>query len=176
MDVDGEAACKEEPWKQLEEQLFHRWELLGVCHVKTGDRRSAYDAFVRGFPFANHDLVGLARKTPIVRLFENPALKQLGVLVDRVTYVAACELLLLPTAVSSLSWFSDDGTSMERKCIYGALIERQIASLEESKWKPGVRDVLRQLVDDGLLRCASLPRRWACGERSPGCGPAKRAT
>ncbi|KAH9930403.1 peptidase family C50-domain-containing protein [Epithele typhae] len=154
MDVDGEAACKEEHWEQLEEQLFRRWELLGVCHVKTGDRRSAYDAFVRGikaFPFANHDLVALARKTPIVRLFDSPALKQLGVLIDRVTYVAACELLLPPTAVSALSWFSDAKTSPECNCVYGALIERQIASLEESKWKPGVRDVLRQLVDDALL-------------------------
>jgi separase len=26
-------------WKQLEEQLYRRWELLGVCYVKIGDRK-----------------------------------------------------------------------------------------------------------------------------------------
>ena len=39
MDVDGEGAEKEEVWQQLEEQLSRRWELLGVCHAKTGDRK-----------------------------------------------------------------------------------------------------------------------------------------
>ena len=28
-----------EGWKQLEEQLYRRWELLGVCYVKIGDRK-----------------------------------------------------------------------------------------------------------------------------------------
>ena len=36
------------------------------------------------------------------------------------------------------------------KCVLGALIERQISSLEESKWKQGVLGVLTQLVDDAL--------------------------
>jgi separase len=26
-------------WKQLREQLYHRWELLGVCYLKIGDRK-----------------------------------------------------------------------------------------------------------------------------------------
>lgn len=30
---------KQQVWAQLEEQIFRRWELLGVCHIKTGDRR-----------------------------------------------------------------------------------------------------------------------------------------
>lgn len=29
----------EEGWKQLEEGLFRRWELLAVCHSKIGDRK-----------------------------------------------------------------------------------------------------------------------------------------
>jgi separase len=29
----------EDAWKQLEEQLPRRWELLGVCHSKIGDRK-----------------------------------------------------------------------------------------------------------------------------------------
>lgn len=30
---------KEEGWKSLNEQLFRRWELLGICYAKMGDRR-----------------------------------------------------------------------------------------------------------------------------------------
>jgi separase len=26
-------------WKQLREQLYCRWELLGVCYSKIGDRK-----------------------------------------------------------------------------------------------------------------------------------------
>ena len=37
--TEGENADKEEVWKQLEEQLSRRWELLGVCQAKTGDRK-----------------------------------------------------------------------------------------------------------------------------------------
>lgn len=33
---DGEQA---EGWKQLEEQMFRRWELLAVCYSKIGDRK-----------------------------------------------------------------------------------------------------------------------------------------
>ena len=29
----------EEGWRQLEEQLYRRWELLGVCYSKIGDRK-----------------------------------------------------------------------------------------------------------------------------------------
>ena len=39
MDVEGEDKGKEEAWKLLDEQLYRRWELLGVCHAKTGDRK-----------------------------------------------------------------------------------------------------------------------------------------
>ena len=38
-DVEGEDKGKEDTWKMLEQQLHRRWELLGVCHVKTGDRK-----------------------------------------------------------------------------------------------------------------------------------------
>lgn len=30
---------KEDAWKQLEEQLYRRWQLLGVCYSKIGDRK-----------------------------------------------------------------------------------------------------------------------------------------
>ena len=36
---EEEGARDKEGWKQLEEQLWHRWEILGVCQAKTGDRK-----------------------------------------------------------------------------------------------------------------------------------------
>lgn len=36
---EGDGDAKKEVWGQLEEQLYRRWELLGVCHAKTGDRQ-----------------------------------------------------------------------------------------------------------------------------------------
>ena len=35
-----------EGWKQLEEQLYRRWELLGVCYVKFGDRKVCVNVVV----------------------------------------------------------------------------------------------------------------------------------
>ena len=35
----AEGDGKKDVWQQLEEQLYRRWELLGVCHAKTGDRQ-----------------------------------------------------------------------------------------------------------------------------------------
>lgn len=34
----AEAHSSKEVWKQLEEQLHKRWELLGVCYSKMSDR------------------------------------------------------------------------------------------------------------------------------------------
>ncbi|TBU57165.1 peptidase family C50-domain-containing protein [Dichomitus squalens] len=156
-DVDGESKGKEEAWKLLEEQLYRRWELLAVCHAKTGDRKSAYEAFlnsISAFPFTQHKLAELARTTPSTALFEaSPALKQLGALVDRVTYIASCELFKGSEAVSASSWFAVGSSTLSKDdtdCVLGAILERQISSLEESKWKQGVQSVLRRLIEDAL--------------------------
>ena len=114
----------------------------------------AYEAFLKSiktFPYAQHNFAGLARTIPPAQLFDGvPAVKQLSALVDRTTYLATCELFQPPVTISALSWYSQE-VDGEQKCVVGALIERQIASLEESRWKPGVRDVLRVLLDDALL-------------------------
>ena len=39
MSINDESRGKEESWISLEEQLYRRWELLAVCHAKTGDRK-----------------------------------------------------------------------------------------------------------------------------------------
>lgn len=40
-DGQEEGVRDKEGWKQLEEQLWHRWEILGVCQAKTGDRKAS---------------------------------------------------------------------------------------------------------------------------------------
>jgi separase len=35
----GRAVEREEVWVALEQQLYRRWELLGVCYIKMGDRK-----------------------------------------------------------------------------------------------------------------------------------------
>jgi separase len=45
---EGRREKVEEGWRQLEEQLYRRWELLGVCYSKIGDRKVGVAVF-RGF-------------------------------------------------------------------------------------------------------------------------------
>lgn len=40
--TDPEDDRLDESWAQLEDQLHRRWEILGVCHSKTGDRKVNY--------------------------------------------------------------------------------------------------------------------------------------
>ncbi|KAF8446447.1 peptidase family C50-domain-containing protein [Boletus edulis BED1] len=87
--------------QQLEEQLFRRYELLGVCHSKIGDRKLAYECFVesvRTFPYTHHrssfsSLEPFAPSAPLT-------LKQLSSIVERLTYTATCELFLSPARVA----------------------------------------------------------------------------
>ena len=50
-------------WKQVEEQLYRRWELLGVCYVKIGDRKVRMS--VKGWTFL--DLMHFAERIYRVR-------------------------------------------------------------------------------------------------------------
>ncbi|KAL7283883.1 hypothetical protein ACG7TL_001154 [Trametes sanguinea] len=150
---DTEEDAKKGVWKQLEEQLYRRWELLGVCQAKTGDRQLAYDAFVRSikaFPYAIHDVAGLAaKKSPCLLFEDNTALKHLAALVDRVTYMSTCELFHSPVSVPVCAWpdfASIAGDEHTRSAIMGALMERQLASLDECRWKSGVRQAMDEII------------------------------
>ena len=77
-------------------------------------------------------------------------------MVDRVTYLGACELMLDATSVSLRSMETND------PCIIGALLERQIDSLEGSRWKEGVQSVVSQLLLDVLaIYAPDMPVRRA---------------
>ncbi|KAF8623833.1 hypothetical protein AX15_006159 [Amanita polypyramis BW_CC] len=160
-------------WRQLEEQLYRRWELLGVCYSKIGDRKNAYSAFidcVKAFPYTTSGFVDKACRLSVTILFEaTPALKQLASIVDRVSYMSACELFLDPLDVS----LSRDPVWVDAErpdsIVIGALLERQIYGLETSRWKPNVKSVVAQLIaeadrvyqaDVNPVRKARVLLRW----------------
>ncbi|KAH8987879.1 peptidase family C50-domain-containing protein [Lactarius akahatsu] len=92
-----------EGWANLHGHLSRRWELLGVCYSKIGDRQGAYDAFRQclGSYVFPHTFVELVRTIgPEGAFGASPSLKQAAVIVDRVTYMAACELLRQPAQIS----------------------------------------------------------------------------
>lgn len=40
-DSSSDSDSKVDAWKQLDEQLYRRWQLLGACYTKIGDRQVA---------------------------------------------------------------------------------------------------------------------------------------
>jgi separase len=92
---------------------------------------------IRGFPYS---LYGFAKHIHRATFESSPAAVQLGTIVDRVTYLGACELLLSPEKVSALSLGLSDAN------ITGALLERQIQSLDGSRWKESTRSVVQAFL------------------------------
>jgi separase len=72
-------------------------------------------------------------------------LKQLGSIVDRLTYLGTCELFLEPQEVSLMRPLTDRPDTL-----VGSLLERQLESLQSSLWKEGVREVVKILLSDAL--------------------------
>ncbi|KAG6831576.1 hypothetical protein H0H87_004795 [Tephrocybe sp. NHM501043] len=124
--TEGKEGKAEEGWRQLEEQLYRRWELLGVCFLKNGDRK---DAVTTG-------------STTIFEVSND--MKQLATIVDRVTTLGACELLLEPSAVSLISLDLNDAA------VTGVLLERQAECLESMRWKEGIPTIISHLLGDAV--------------------------
>lgn len=82
----------------------------------------------------------------------------MGDMIDRITYLGAAELFLEKEA-SLLKSLTSAG--VPTLCI-GAVLERQIDSLEASKWKPEIQRVIACLLDDLLvIYTAEYPIRRA---------------
>ncbi|KAI9509013.1 peptidase family C50-domain-containing protein [Russula earlei] len=157
-------------WGQLRDQHSRRWELLGVCLSKIGDRLVGLTMnlhySLEPFVFlrvptrlSSNVSVQLVRTIGPAGAFEvAPSLKQVAVIIDRATYMASCELLRPPAQVSlkeslsSISIDSADNQEEDRRCIIGAILERQVESLAGSLWKPDVKSAVREL----LIDCASI--------------------
>jgi separase len=149
-------------WRQLEEQLYRRWELLGVCHSKIGNRPQAYEAFlgsIRAFPYTIVGMEEIASRSTLSQAFEeSPAIRQLGVLVDRVTYLATFELLLNPKQIPIQFPNGDPG-----KGILGILLERQLVSLQDHLMNEAAQGVSRVLVQEAFVvyEATAMPIRAA---------------
>jgi separase len=85
------------------------------------------------------------------------SVKQAAVIIDRVTYMATCELLRPPAQVSlkqlinSISIGDAENLEEDRRCIVGAILERQVDSLAGSLWKPDVQNVVSGILSDCIL-------------------------
>ncbi|KAI6116384.1 peptidase family C50-domain-containing protein [Pisolithus sp. B1] len=141
-----------EGWQQLEEQLFRRYELLGVCYLKIGDRKIAFPRSV----YSKHPFEG-----------DNGLLKQLASVVERLTYIASCELFLPPEQISLRHVLEDsnvryiriivDGEPpctlddvQSRAAIAGTLLESQLKTLERVVHKDGARTTMLYILRDLL--------------------------
>ncbi|KAG1823730.1 peptidase family C50-domain-containing protein [Suillus subaureus] len=164
MQDDTEDGERDEGWKQLEEQMFRRWELLAVCYSKMGDRKLACGAFVesvKAFPYGSSGLEHLARSATSTNAFSaNASTKQLSGIIDRLTYTATCELFL-PTNEVSLHTALKSGVIGHE--VLGLLLERQISILEPCLRKDGVQTIVRGLLRDALsvYKATVLPLRRA---------------
>ena len=110
---------------------------------------------------------GLGTSTASAVFEASPVLQQLGKLLDRVTYMGACDLFLEPDAISARSWYTaaenTGADDVRMKAFVGALLERQVASLEGSRWKKGVDRVVQHLLRHALVlyEAATFPIRRA---------------
>jgi separase len=113
----------------------------------------AYDAFVesvKAYPFSDSGFAQLTRTSGLSDIFTSSSAsstKQLGVIIDRVTYIGTCELFVSPDEVSLRRPLESCGHNAD---IIGAILERQIEGLEGSSWKEGVRNAVKALLVDAV--------------------------
>ncbi|KAI5998191.1 hypothetical protein EDD15DRAFT_2364000 [Pisolithus albus] len=168
-----------EGWKQLEEQLFRRYELLGVSYLKIGDRKLSLEAFtqsVRTFPYALFPSI----VAPDPFEGDNGLLKQLASVVERLTYIASCELFLPPEQTSLRHVIEDSNTRcipiiidgepsfalddvQWKAVITGALLERQLKTLEGVVHKDGARTTMFCVLQDLI---AVYDAQWTPARRA----------
>lgn len=84
----------------------------------------------------------------------SPSTKHIASVVDRMTYTGVCDLLLPIEAVSLKSWSprlpNGLNKDLDKFSIVGALLERQVESLESSKWKPAIQGAMGKLLQDAM--------------------------
>ncbi|KAF9225675.1 hypothetical protein BS17DRAFT_749997 [Gyrodon lividus] len=171
---DRESDREKDGWKQLEQQLFRRYELLGVCHSKIGDRKLAYEAFiecVRAFPYTHYPS-NIPSADPFASAAPLP-LKQLASIIERLTFTGTCGLFLPPAQVTLRHVFqapdelsngdtnSDKATTPQpmstlptntrsKAEITGAILSHQLNTLEGLTHKEGVCEALWFILQDLL--------------------------
>ncbi|KAF8880008.1 hypothetical protein BD779DRAFT_1549966 [Infundibulicybe gibba] len=142
--TQNKESATEDGWKQLAEQLFRRWELLGVCYSKIGDPLASFTECIKNFPFVESGFAAQAGRLCLGALLETSnATRQLATIVERMTHLGTLELLLEPAQVSVGS------IGLADESVIGALLEWRIEGLQGRRWKEGVQSALR------LFLCAA---------------------
>ncbi|KAF5376561.1 hypothetical protein D9757_008275 [Collybiopsis confluens] len=136
-------------WTQLRDQLWRRHQLLGVCYLKIGDRRTSFDTFIcciNAFPYRTID-DPVDKVTVSNPLNVSPVMRELQGVVERMTQLGACELLL-PSSDVCLTPRKIPNTSSA--ALRGLIMEWQIRGLDGFRWQDGVRDTLAYLLFETL--------------------------
>ncbi|KAJ3998053.1 cysteine peptidase C50 [Lentinula boryana] len=136
------------PWLQLKGQLWRRFQLLAVCFINIGDRRAAFNSFVQSvlnFPYSAFADVDKVAFHEIVNL--SPSVKELRGVIDKLTHLGACDLML---SAGDISLQSVDLHRSINSSVIGVLLEWQVQSLDSVRWKEGVRDILVCLLKESL--------------------------
>ncbi|KAJ3737449.1 cysteine peptidase C50 [Lentinula guzmanii] len=136
------------PWSQLKGQLWRRFQLLAVCFINIGDRRAAFNSFVQSvlnFPYSAFADVDKVAFGEIVNL--SPSVKELRSVIDKLTHLGACDLML---SAGDISMQSVDLHKSMNSSVIGVLLEWQVYSLDSVRWKKGVRDILVCLLKESL--------------------------
>ncbi|KAJ3827682.1 cysteine peptidase C50 [Lentinula raphanica] len=148
-----------DPWSQLREQLWRRYQLLAVCYMNIADRRASFDNFVqsvRNFPYSAFANLDKMLFSEIIKL--SPGVKELRSVVDKLTHLGASELMLKAVDISMQS--VDLPGSVDPSVI-GILLEWQIQSLDNVRWKEGIPEILVSLLKGvlHLYRGENMPVR-----------------
>lgn len=116
---------------------------------------------VKAFPYGSSGLERLARSATSTNAFSaNASTKQLGGIIDRLTYTVTCELFL-PASEVSLHTALKPGVISDE--VLGLLPERQISTIEPCLRKDSVQTIVRGLLQDTLsvYKATVLPLRRA---------------
>ncbi|KAF9070318.1 peptidase family C50-domain-containing protein [Rhodocollybia butyracea] len=158
--IKDQPGTKPDPWTQLKEQLWRRSQLLAVCYMKIGDRRPAFDSFIQSvhaFPYAI--FVGHIDQIPFGKILDlSNTVKELRSIIEKLTHLGACELMLPASNISLKSNGLPENTDV---AVTAILMEWQIESLGSSHWKEGIRDVVVSLLSEtlGIYREGCMPVR-----------------
>lgn len=126
--------------------LTKRWELLGDCYSKVGDRKSAYHAFLKALKFSSlEDLNDPSRTLLPGEIFSQPLLKRIGTLVERITYITVFDLFLQEEA----SLYATFASEVSAEAL-GLILEHQVFVLEKGISRPEVRSVVDKILTDTL--------------------------
>lgn len=107
---------------------------------------------VQAFPFETEEFATAITSTLPQLLFDDERYKPLGGIIDRVTCIAAYELLRSPGEISLKEQMEGlDLNPRLSRAIVGALLERQLDALGRNIWKDGARSLAKHLLGQLLL-------------------------